>query len=155
MLALGSHPPPRVLPPRGPACRFIFPGRLATNLFFIRRLSYLYREPDWKLLSPAGPLGPALVSIRRIFVGGSQKRRGRGSTEHVRHGSTDQAGERGCLPALADHPIPKSRRREHHPKGKSREIRWETPPAASPRHWGTCSFRLNRLKVIVPVIETD
>lgn len=45
--------------------------------------------------------------------------------------------------------------REHHPKGKSREIRWETPPAPSPRHWGTCSFRLNRLKVIVPVIETD
>lgn len=52
---LSSHPPPRAFPPRGPACRFIFPGRLATNLSFIRCLFYLYWEPDWKLLNPAGP----------------------------------------------------------------------------------------------------
>lgn len=44
---------------------------------------------------------------------------------------------------------------EHHPEDESREIRWETPPAPSPGRQGARSFRLNRLKVIAPVIETD
>lgn len=159
VLALGSHPPPRASPPRGPACRFIFPGRLATNLSFICRLPYQrgYRGPGWKLLSPPGAGGPAPVSVDgggHTPSQGAPKRRGRGSTGRVQAGARTRQERGDVSQPLLTVPSPRADG-EHHPEGESGEIRWETPPAPSPGRRGACSFRLNRLEVIVPVIETD
>lgn len=96
VLVLGSHPPPRASPPRGPACRFIFSGRLATNLSFICHLSYQqqYRGPGWKLLSPPGAGGPTPVSVEGDLRRGHLKGEGKGgwTTFNLEHSQGGRGG---------------------------------------------------------------